>query len=96
MVVSNGSFMNQVGAAAWAIEGHSSDHCLNSSGCTVGWIQDQSAYWSELFGLWGIAHLLLKQTVKYKLSTGGVTIACDGLAALKQGQQTVPPNPLGW
>ncbi len=49
VTVSNGSFMEQAGAAAWTIEGKSVQHQIIGKGITPGDTQDQSASKSELF-----------------------------------------------
>jgi len=88
-----GPSCNQAGVAAWLIKGISAPHCIVRSGWTPGMPQDQSAYCSKLFGLWGNVYTVLKVAQKYKIHTGGVTIACDSLAALCQVQQITPPDP---
>jgi len=54
VVVSDGSFQSGAGAAAWTIEGSSAAHRIKGAGQTPGGDSDQSAYQSELFGIWGI------------------------------------------
>jgi len=58
IVVSDGSFMEQPGAAVWTIEGTTAHQHIIGTGITPGERKDQSAYWSKLFGLWGIMHSL--------------------------------------
>jgi len=60
---------------------------------TPGSATDQSAYRSELFGLWGIFHTLTQLTAKHNLQEGQITVACDGLSALQQAQHDNPTNP---
>jgi len=91
--VSDGSYMNQMGAATWTIESAMAENRIKGSGWTLDSIDDQSAYQSELFGLWGILHTLLCITKECKIKSGGVTVTCDRLAALKKAQHTSPPNP---
>jgi len=62
-------------------------------GATPGSVEDQSAYCSKLFRLWGIASTLAQLTEQHKLQAGGVHIACDGLSALKQAQHNNPTDP---
>jgi len=88
VAVSNGSFMDNSGIVAWTIEGQNATHCLTGTGITPGAHTDQSAYRSELFGLWGIMYLLLQLTKEYKIMQGKVVIACDGLLALWQVTKT--------
>jgi len=54
VAVSDGSFQDQRGAAAWTIKGSSAANRLTGEGLTPGNPQDQSAYRSELFGIWGM------------------------------------------
>jgi len=60
IAVSDGSFMEQSGVAAWTIEGTTARHCIVGTGITPGKRKDQSAYWSKFFGLWGIIQSLKK------------------------------------
>jgi len=54
IAISDGSFQNQQGMAAWMIEGHDSSNQILGKGRTPGMVTDQSAYHSKLFELWGI------------------------------------------
>jgi len=58
VAVSDGSFQMGNGAAAWTIEGAMAQHHIKGAGQTPGSTNDQSAYRSKLFGLWGILYLL--------------------------------------
>jgi len=58
VAVSDGSFQLGNGAAAWTIEGAMAQHRIKGTGQTPGSTNDQSAYRSELFGLWGILYSL--------------------------------------
>jgi len=60
IAVSNRSFQDQQGAAAWTIEGYNKNNQILSKGTTPGSPTDQSVYCSELFGLWGIFKALQK------------------------------------
>jgi len=70
VAVSNGSFKDQEGAAAWTIEGPTAANRIVGHGITPGEPADQSAYRSELFGIWGIL-ASLKQ-LSEKMSTTGM------------------------
>jgi len=60
---------------------------------TPGTTEDQSTYHSKLFGLWGILFTILWFTKEHDINHRAVTIACDGLLALKQAQYRGPPDP---
>jgi len=51
VVVSDRSFQNQAGLAAWTIESKNKSTPHSSYGCTPSLAKDQSTYCSELFGL---------------------------------------------
>ncbi len=86
VAVSDGSYMNATGTATWTIEGQSAMDRIVGTGYTPGSTTDQSAYRSELFGLWGILFTVLRFTKDNDIAQGAVIIACDGLSALKQAQ----------
>jgi hypothetical protein len=85
--VSDGSFKDAFGTAAWMI--HVSDRCVLRGHCvTPGNPSDQSAYRSELTGIYGIVCTIWYLYNKYGMS-GHITVGCDGLSALRQAQKTV-------
>jgi len=86
IAVSDGSYQLSAGAAAWTIEGHTKAHRIKGAGLTPGHDTDQSAYRSELFGLWGILYSLKQFTTQHNIISGHVRIACDGLSALRKAQ----------
>jgi len=59
VAVSDGSYMEETGAAAWTIKATTTSNRIVGTGYTPGSATDQSAYCSELFGLWGILHTVL-------------------------------------
>lgn len=81
--VSDGSYKSSHGTASWRISVVDSEDYFLGSLVTPGPSDCQSAYRSELAGLYGIALSLwsLKQFFKCNIT---VTIACDGLSALRQ------------
>jgi predicted RNA-binding Zn-ribbon protein involved in translation (DUF1610 family) len=91
--VSDGSFKDRHGTAAWIL--HVSDSCIIKGKCiTPGDPECQSAFRSELAGLYGIAATVRYLERKY-IKTGAITVACDGLSALQQAQRVhdfVNPN----
>jgi hypothetical protein len=85
--VSDGSFKDAFGTAAWMI--HVSDRCVLRGHCvTPGNPSNQSAYRSELTGIYGIVCTIWYLYNKYGLS-GHITVGCDGLSALRHAQKTV-------
>jgi hypothetical protein len=91
--VSDGSFKELFGTAAWTL--HITDQCVIQGQCTSpGEPEDQSAYRSELTGIYGIVSTIW--TLQHKWScVGEVTVGCDGLSALRQAQKTtdfIDPN----
>jgi len=93
VAVSDDSFRDQQGAAMWTIEGEDATTRLRGAGIMPGMPEDQSAYWSELFGLWGILESLHKLTQDYHVEGGSVVIACDGLSAFKKAKCLYPTEP---
>jgi hypothetical protein len=86
--VSDGSFKAGHGTAAWMIV--ISPECV-ISGVSVspGVAADQSAYRSELMGLYGIAMTVRHLEIHYKFCNGVVDIGCDGLSALNKASYDV-------
>jgi hypothetical protein len=91
--VSDGSFKEAFGTAAWMI--HINNNCEIRGHCiTPGNSSDQSAYRSELAGIYGIACTIWYLHSKHGLS-GSITVGCNGLSALRQAQKStdfVDPN----
>jgi len=71
-VVSDGSFQDQQGAAAWTIEGYDKNNQIIGKGSTPGLQLDQSAYCSELFSLWGIFKALQQFCQEARIQSGHV------------------------
>jgi len=82
IAVSDGSFQDSNGLAAWTIKGRNQHHHILGSGQTLGKLDDHSTYRSKLFGLWGIFRTIQKFIQDHNITTGHVQIACDGLLAL--------------
>jgi hypothetical protein len=78
--VSDGSFKNAHGTAAWII--FISNRCIiKGRAIAPGHPDDQSAYRSELTGLYGIV-MTIRHLEKHFHLTGDITVGCDGLSAL--------------
>jgi hypothetical protein len=85
--VSDGSFKESFGTAAWTI--NVSDQCVLNGHCiTPGNPSDQSAYRSKLTGIYGIACTIRYLFSKYGIA-GHIIVGCDGLSALRQAQKAV-------
>ncbi len=93
--VSDGSFKEKFGTAAWVFYHNETNATLgNGRLITPGCLNDQCAYRSELSGIYGIA-LTLHELASYQDFTGGhIKIACDGESALHQCFKPWDSNPL--
>ena len=84
LAVSDGSYFDEhkTGGAAWYIESPSS--MAHSFGCciTPGPPSAQNAFRSELMGILGLIVHINKIATTHNISTGTVTIQCDGESAL--------------
>ncbi len=93
VAVSDGSYKDQHGAAAWTIESETDLNRLSGAGLTPGYPEDQSAYRSELFGIWGILASLKHLSDTHQIKGGTVVVACNGLSALKKARNQYPTDP---
>ena len=84
--VSDGSYKEDFGTAAWQVEGAMTSQAdktaIRGQLVVPGDPRDQSAYRSELSGLYGIVTMVNLLCTHYDISKGKVTIACDGDSAL--------------
>ena len=80
--VSDGSYKDNYGTAAWILENAAGTQRIQGKVIVPGYASDQSAYRSEVAGLYGLVFVLERIVSVCRLSTGGVTIGCDGLNAL--------------
>ena len=82
--VSDGSFKDEGGTAAWIIENEAGTQRIMGTVEVPGHGSDQSAYRSELAGIY--AMVLVVEVIKdiWSISGGGILIGCDGKAALDQ------------
>jgi hypothetical protein len=79
-LVADGSFKDQHGTAAWVIEAESNTNRSTGVNLTPGALSDQSAYRSEVSGLFGIAFMIRELCKFHHILAGGtVQINCDGL-----------------
>jgi hypothetical protein len=82
IAVSDGSFKNGHGTAAWILYFSDSCSCVGRV-VVLGGAQDQSAYRSELTGLYATAISVRLLERRFGI-IGSVTVGCDGLSALHQ------------
>jgi len=82
--VSDGSYKDGSGTAAWMIEERVSKNTLTGSTIIPGHSLDQSAYRSELGGIFSIVAMIHNICKYYGIMKGTVRIACDGLGPLIQ------------
>jgi hypothetical protein len=81
IAVADGSFKNQLGTAAFTLINEQTGHRLEGANLVPGQPSDQSAYQSELAGLFGIMIVCKLVCQVFKVSEGYIESACDGLAA---------------
>ena len=81
--VSDGSFKDALGTAAFVLEGPIEEqHWIIGTNRVPGIAEDQSAYRSELAGIYAIACTVEDLCEHHNITRGAVTIACDGESAL--------------
>ena len=94
IMVTDGSFKDGLGTAAFALRGHLMDlDGVDAVNMTPGWHGEIDPYRAELGGIYGcisFANLLARQ---YSLSSGSITLACDCSSALIRLQQLRSPKP---
>ena len=95
IAVSDGSFKDSMGTACYIIEGPNARGGITCPVVAPGSSKDHSPYRSELTGLLGVAVLIHLLCKVHHIQQGSVTVACNGLAALKSSmeyQDEVPPT----
>jgi hypothetical protein len=95
IAVSDGSYKNDSGAAGLVLQqGFNKTHRICLSNVIPGLAAAQSSYRSELGGLYGIVCVVETLTSNYGLTSGSITIGCDGKEALYQSlSDTGPVSP---
>jgi hypothetical protein len=83
MAVIDGSFKNTFETATWTIGTEERGGLLTGSVVCPGHSDDQSAYRSELTGLYLIMTIINQLCYFYSIEEGHVEIGCDGLSALQ-------------
>jgi hypothetical protein len=82
IAVSDGSFQDQYGPAAWVLEGDSSSGRISGAVTAPGNAKDQSAYRSELTGIYSIMMCTKNLCEYFNITSGSITLGCDGQSAL--------------
>ncbi len=82
IAVSDGSFKDTYGTAAWVLEGDSSDGRIVGHVIAPGNDVDHSAYRSELSGILAVMITVKHICEHHKIKEGAVELACDGLSAI--------------
>ena len=87
--VSDGSFKDEIGTAAWIIENASGTQRIMGRVHVPCHPSDQSAYRSEIAGLY--AMVMVAESIKktWALKEGNITIGCDGLISLNEAFEYV-------
>ncbi len=82
IAISDGSFQDTYGTAAWVVEGTDSNGRALGAVVVPGSAKDQSAYRSELAGLYSILVFVKQLCEFYQISSGSIELGCDGQSAL--------------
>ncbi len=82
IAISDGSFQDQYGMAAWALEGLGPSGRIVGAVTVPGMAKDQSAYCSELAGIYCILLCVKKLCEFFQITQGSIELGCDGQAAL--------------
>ena len=90
MAVSDGSYKENLGTAAWIIETEKQDATVSGVAVSPGNGKIQSAYRSELLGLLASIEMIEIMAKKFEIKEGGYTLACDGKSALKKAIDAHP------
>ena len=87
IAVADGSFKNKFGTASLVLEGLNKIHRLTANMVIPGEPNDHSAYRSELGGLFGIVVLVHCICITHHITSGSITVGCDGQSALWQAME---------
>ena len=78
---SDGSFKDECGTAAWVLEDSKGEQRILGRLTTPGFPSDQSAYRSEISGIYGMVAMVEGIKFVWKIHKGHVTLGCDGKQA---------------
>jgi hypothetical protein len=84
IIVSDGSYKNSIGIAAVILEGPDKSCCLTFQATAPGSESDMTPFCSELTGILAGLLMIAKMVEFFNISSGDITLACDGLSALQQ------------
>jgi hypothetical protein len=85
--VSDGSFKDSFGTACWIIQGDSDLGEIKCPCLVPGNGQVQSAYRSELAGLYGMITMINTLCAYHDIKDGAIELGCDGIQALQHVDQ---------
>lgn len=88
IAVTDGSFKNGWGTAAWILHDTSTGEELIGHGVTPGPVNCQSAYRAEVYGILQTLRSIDHICKKFNIHTGSITIACDCTSALENAFAT--------
>jgi hypothetical protein len=80
--ISDGSFKDEHGTASFSLVGETST--MDGSHVTPGDPRDQSAYRSELSGIYAQVFSAYTLALQFGITEGSMTLGCDGESALYQ------------
>jgi hypothetical protein len=90
MAVSDGSYKDLCGTVAWTIGTDDTEHIISGRAICPGGPEAQSAYRSELTGLYSILAILHQVCLYFDVPEGNVQIGCDGLSVLQNSFEKGP------
>jgi len=90
MAVSDGSYKDTYGTAAWTIGTEDEENLLSGRAVCPGDPEDQSSYRSELTGLYAILAITHQLCEYYNVEEGYIEIGCDGQSALQTALEHEP------
>jgi hypothetical protein len=97
IAISDGSFKEGKGSAAWVLEGNTSLHRITGCAYAPGGPKEQSAYRSELVGLLALVTMIQAITTFHGISDGQVTVEGDNESALNLAFATdIPITSFSW
>ena len=82
IAVSDGSFKDKFGTSAWTIRGQDETVFMTGVNISPGQPDNQSAFRSELSGLYGAVSAVNLICQVFRVESGAITAACDGESAL--------------
>ena len=85
--VSDGSFKDKFGTACWILQGETADGEIKCPCLVPGNGSVQSAYRSELAGLYGMITMINTICAFYHIKTGSIELGCGGIQALQHVDQ---------